>query len=241
MSRAARFVSVSTIAVVLAAAPAIALAQSGGADLDYNAFTKAQRGAWAEYTMTMKAAPPGPDGKPMKPMRMRYALVDKSAKNMTMEIETATPMGDIEVEMKYEPAEGDAWKVASGKMRMMGQVRALPAEQVAKSGQITKDPKSMGKLVGTESVKTPAGTFECRHYTQTVTDQSGQSLDVEMWISDKVAPTGMVKSVAKAKGIELLLAATGKDAVAKMKDAVPTPMPPPAPSSSKPAAPPAGH
>ncbi|HZS40207.1 MAG TPA: hypothetical protein VFF06_25425 [Polyangia bacterium] len=213
MSRLARF----AVAAILIAVPAAARAQQNGADLDYNALTKAPAGAWAEYTMTMKNMPPGPDGKPAKPMKMRYALVDKTPKLLTIEIDTATPMGEIQVQMKYEPAGPEAWKVASGKMRMGTQTMELQKAQIEKSGQVTKDPNAMGKLLGTESVKTPAGTFECRHYSKTVQDQSGASLVVEMWISDKVQPAGMVKSVAKDKGIEVLLAATGKDATAKMK------------------------
>jgi DUF3108-like len=215
MSRLARLALIASLAV-----PALARAQHGGgsgADLDYAALAKAQTGAWAEYTMTMKNAPPGPDGKPMPPMKMRYALVEKSAKNMTIEIETSTPMGEIQVQMKYAPAGPEAWKVVAGKMRMGTQTMELQPAQIAKSGQVTKDPKALGTLVGNESVTTPAGTFDCRHYTKTVQDQTGASLTVDLWVSDKVAPAGMVKSVAKDKGIELLLAATGKDAVSKMK------------------------
>jgi hypothetical protein len=39
---------------------------------------------------------------------------------------------------------------------------------------------------------------------------------MERWVSDKVAPTGMVKAIISSMGIELLLTATGEDAVARI-------------------------
>lgn len=216
MSRLVRL-AVPALALVLGLSNA-ARAQSSGADLDYAALTKAPVGAWAEYTMTMSTPVAGPDGKPqpMKPMKMRYALVEKSPKQMTVEIETDTPMGQIEVQMKYEPAGPDAWKIAAGKMKMGTQTMDLPPAQIAKSGQVKKNAE-IGKLIGLESVKTPVGTFPCKHYRKTVQDQTGASLDVDIWMSDKVLPAGMVKSIAKAKGLEVVLAAIGTDATPKMK------------------------
>jgi hypothetical protein len=46
------------------------------------------------------------------------------------------------------------------------------------------------EALGSESVTVPAGTFTCQHYR--MRDGSG-----EAWISDKVAPWGLVKSVNK--------------------------------------------
>ena len=44
--------------------------------------------------------------------------------------------------------------------------------------------------VGTETITVPAGTFSCEHYRSS----DGSS---EFWISDKVSPWGLVKSVSK--------------------------------------------
>ena len=52
------------------------------------------------------------------------------------------------------------------------------------------------ELVGTESVTVPAGTFSCMHYR--MKDGSG-----EAWISDKVGPWGLVKSVGKDNSMVL--------------------------------------
>jgi hypothetical protein len=61
---------------------------------------------------------------------------------------------------------------------------------VQPSPQIPKeDPKSAPKLVGTESITVPAGTFECEHWRYV--DNS------ETWLSAKVAPVKVVKSASK--------------------------------------------
>ena len=52
------------------------------------------------------------------------------------------------------------------------------------------------EIVGTESVTVPAGTFSCSHYH--MKDGSGDA-----WVSDKVAPWGLVKSVGKDSSMVL--------------------------------------
>jgi len=52
------------------------------------------------------------------------------------------------------------------------------------------------EIVGTESVTVPAGTFSCTHYH--MKDGSGDA-----WVSDKVAPWGLVKSVGKDNSMVL--------------------------------------
>jgi hypothetical protein len=52
------------------------------------------------------------------------------------------------------------------------------------------DIRSKAELVGSESVTVPAGTFTCDHYRA----KDGSS---DVWISDKVAPWGMVKMQGK--------------------------------------------
>src|SRR4029077_10114916 len=55
--------------------------------------------------------------------------------------------------------------------------------------------------LGSESVTTPAGTFSCEHYR--AKDGSGDS-----WVSDKVTPFGLVKSVDKDGSTLTLLKTT---------------------------------
>lgn len=48
----------------------------------------------------------------------------------------------------------------------------------------------VGQKVGTESITVPAGTFECDHYR---TQEKGSTVD--LWVSTKVSPYGVVKMV----------------------------------------------
>jgi hypothetical protein len=58
------------------------------------------------------------------------------------------------------------------------------------------DINDKAEALGSESVTVPAGTFTCQHYR--MKDGSG-----EAWISDKVGPWGLVKSMGKGETIVL--------------------------------------
>jgi hypothetical protein len=49
----------------------------------------------------------------------------------------------------------------------------------------------VGQKIGTESITVPAGTFECDHYQ---TQEEGSTVD--LWVSTKVSPYGVVKMVS---------------------------------------------
>jgi hypothetical protein len=48
----------------------------------------------------------------------------------------------------------------------------------------------LGEKIGTESITVPAGTFECDHYRK-----QEEGSPVELWVSSKVSPYGIVKMV----------------------------------------------
>jgi hypothetical protein len=58
------------------------------------------------------------------------------------------------------------------------------------------DIRDKAELVGTESVTVPAGTFSCQHYRM----KDGSS---DAWVSDKVAPWGLVKTQGKNSSMVL--------------------------------------
>jgi outer membrane lipoprotein-sorting protein len=81
-------------------------------------------------------------------------------------------------------------------MLMNGQAYEFPMNSPMMGGQMAKsaphdirNDKSIVK-VGTETITVPAGTFSCEHYRA-----SDGSSDV--WVSDKISPWGLVKSVSK--------------------------------------------
>lgn len=69
-------------------------------------------------------------------------------------------------------------------------------------GSQSVDIRTDAELVGTETITTPAGTFECQHYRQ-----KDKSSDV--WVSEKVPPYGMVKMVSKDSTMTLIRVITG--------------------------------
>jgi hypothetical protein len=188
--------------------------------VSFEAVSRAKAGSWAEYTMSM-------NGKPQT-MKMKYSIVEKTDKNMALEIDSQTPMGAILAHMAYESTGPDAWKLVKARMQMGTTApQDLTAEQMQQGG--IKKTDSLGKLVGNESVKTPVGSFQCKHYQQDKQTPMGPA-KIDLWISDKAVPTGMVK-MADGKGVEFILTATGSDAKAKMdmnaKPAAPAPAPAP--------------
>lgn len=54
------------------------------------------------------------------------------------------------------------------------------------------DIRDRAEVVGTETITVPAGTFICQHYR--LQDGSSDALSSDVWISDKVAPWGLVRT-----------------------------------------------
>ncbi|HXZ18580.1 MAG TPA: hypothetical protein VEG63_01445 [Candidatus Acidoferrales bacterium] len=88
-------------------------------------------------------------------------------------------------------------------MLMNGQAYEFPMNNPMMSGRMAQNsPHDISNDksftdVGTESVTVPAGTFLCHHYR--ASDGSGDA-----WISAKVSPWGLVKSVNKDSSMELV-------------------------------------
>jgi len=77
-------------------------------------------------------------------------------------------------------------------MNMMGARRGPGAAGSATPSDI----RSKADLVGSESVTVPGGTFTCEHYRA----KDGTS---DVWVSDKVAPWGLVKMQGKDNSMVL--------------------------------------
>ncbi|HEY1585939.1 MAG TPA: hypothetical protein VGH63_09650 [Polyangia bacterium] len=187
----------------------VASAQSN--PMSYEAMAKAKQGAWAEYTMSMPGAP--------QKMTVRYAVVEKNEREMTMETDSQTPMGPVHSSMTFAPSPPDAWKLVKGRVQMGTQpAQDVPAAQLGQGG--VKKGDSMGKLVGSEKITVPAGTFETKHYKRDLPKEAG-GMTLDVWMSDKAVPTGVVK-LSGSGGVEMVLASTGLGAKAK-PDAKPAP------------------
>ena len=197
--------------------------------ISFDALAKSKAGQWSEYTMTAKGQP--------QTIKMKYALVAKSAKEAAYEIDSVTPMGPVLLHMAYEPGDADTWKLVKARMQIGANSQDMPANQLSQGG--IKKGDVFGKLIGTEQIKTAVGTYSCKHYQKPIpvdaNTPAGSTIDV--WMSDKALPTGMVK-MADSRGAEAVLTAAGADAKAKMDITAPLPgatPPPAAPASSAPA------
>jgi hypothetical protein len=200
---------------------ALAHAQGGGQSppVSYEAITASPEGTWAEYTTSSK-------DQPQQKMVMRYALVEKNAKKMALEISGTTPMGPLVMRMEFVPGEAPGtWKVSAASRSMGGS----PPENmpVPPDAPVLKKGQEQGNLVGKSTVKTPIGSFDCKEYALTVGPKK-----LNLWMSDKALPVGLVKQELEGGQVTGILTATGSGATSKMPakpGAAPGAKPAPAP------------
>jgi hypothetical protein len=93
-------------------------------------------------------------------------------------------------------------------MMMNGQAYEFPMNSPMMGGRMAqsaphdiRNDKSIVR-VGTDTITVPAGTFSCEHYRST--DSSS-----DFWISEKVSPWGLVKSVSKDNSMVLVRQISG--------------------------------
>lgn len=98
-----------------------------------------------------------------------------------------TDNGIASVRMIMQPPGQDPMEMDMTTMNMGGRQRPQSTPT---------DIRDKAELVGTESITVPAGTFSCEHYRM----KDGSA---DAWISDKVAPMGLVKSQGKDSSMVL--------------------------------------
>ena len=190
------------VVTILAAFGGVASAQSN--PMSYEAMSKAKKGQWAEYSMSMPGSP--------QKLTVRYAVVEKNEREMTMETDSQTPMGPVHSSMTFAPSPPDGFKLVKARMQMGTQpAQDVPAAKLTEGA--VKKTDTPGKLVGAEKITVPAGTFETKHYKHDLPKEAG-GMTLDVWMSDKAIPTGVVK-MSGAGGIEMVLAKTGMGAKPK--------------------------
>jgi hypothetical protein len=191
----------------VAPSPAVPPAAHGGASsglsFDVGALSRAPTGSWADYRM----APTAIADTTTKAMVIRYSLVERAAQKMSLEIDTPTPKGDVIVRFDMAPVDKDTWKLVGGRMKRGDDSADMTKDEVA-AAPVMKSGQQPGQLVGSESITVPAGTFACKHYRNKLTSDA-KSPVLDVWVSDTVAPTGLVKSMLSPAGITMQLAAVG--------------------------------
>lgn len=192
------------VAAAVLAVSGVASAQSNSNPMSYEAMAKAKKGTWAEYTMSMA-------GQAQK-LTVRYAVVEKTDRELTMDTDSQTPMGPVHTSMTFAPSPPDTFKLVKARMQMGNQpAQDIPAAKLTEGA--VKKSDVPGKLVGSEKITVPAGTFETKHYKHELPKEAG-GMTLDVWMSDKALPTGVVK-MSGAGGIEMVLASTGTGAKPK--------------------------
>lgn len=111
-----------------------------------------------------------------------------------------TPMGDVLSKIQVVVDNGVTYTARTIVQMAGNPPMEMPAAMSSKA-QTPVEIKDKADDLGSESVTTPAGTFSCEHYR--AKDGSGDS-----WVSDKVTPFGLVKSVDKDGSTLTLLKTT---------------------------------
>ena len=204
MLRTPRLLILLALLACSLAVPAVASAQmaSGPAIPLAVDLSKVALGSWAKYNTTMGSMPP---------TAMKMALVNRSAAGNTLEMSAEGGMalgaGSVVTQITLPPDSNTASK-------MVLQVGANdPMEAPVPPQKFTKpDPK---KLVKAETIKVAAGSFKTKHYH----DKTPEGDTVDFWVSDTVAPLGLVKIEMLTKSnpmitgpIKMELTAVGKGA-----------------------------
>ncbi|HSY38825.1 MAG TPA: hypothetical protein VLA79_04830 [Polyangia bacterium] len=209
MFRASRLLALLFVAAIVAL-PAVAGAQmtQGPPTPMATDLSKITVGSWAKYDMIMGTMPP---------MTMKMALVNRSAAGNSLEMSVeggmAARAGNVVTQMTLAPGStGSVQKLVlqvgtNDPMEMP--IEGAQAHQFAKP-----DPKT---LVKAETIKVAAGSYKTKHYH----DKTPQGDTVDYWVTESVAPIGLVKIEMTQKSnpmingpIKMELTSVGKDAKA---------------------------
>ena len=187
---------------VLVVVTMLALASPLGAQMGMGPRTPDMSGVWhpvvgsgGAYEMTNRGG---------NKSQMEITIVGKEdvggKTGFWMEMAVASPRSGGDMYMKYLIAPGDKG-MASTRM-IMQQPGQDPMEMDmsmmgrSMSQSTPSDIRDKAERVGTETITVPAGTFACEHYRM----KDGSA---DTWISDKVAPWGLVKSQGKDSSMVL--------------------------------------
>jgi hypothetical protein len=122
-----------------------------------------------------------------------------------LEMVMNSPRADGEIVVKHLIVlDGDRTEVKRMIMQPPGQdPMEMPMQMIQRQGRGSQqaDVRKDAELVGTESLTTPAGTFSCDHYRM----KDGSA---DVWVSAKVIPYGLVKSVAGETTMTLIRVVT---------------------------------
>ena len=140
-------------------------------------------GSWAEYRLTT----------PLNASLVVTAVVERNTQGTVVETtvtdavphEGAAPVVDRQL---YAPKDDLGAKPLAAAVQVAS-YEPMVKDQAEAQGNIDLSKLSARDALGRESITVPAGTFQSLHYdTKTTTGDA-----VEIWVSEKLPPTGIVK------------------------------------------------
>lgn len=147
---------------------------------------KVEVGSWASYSTSVA----------QMNMTAKLALVARDASSVTMETSMEGGMmammgGKMALKVVMDPDPTTAAKPVKQMIMQVGNQDPMLAPDSMPAQKYSKpDPKA---LVGQETIKVAAGSFKTSHY-RNKTEQG----TVDVWVSEDVPPTGMVKLTTSA-------------------------------------------
>lgn len=188
MSKNARIGLLAFLSLTVIAAPQAMAARGQQGGPMFKGGWHPKVGAGAVYQLEQSGQPP---------MEMEIAVVGQEEGGYWVETRMFTPEEMISKALIVPGQVKRTIVKAAGQPAM--EMPAMSAPKVPET-DIDKD----AKLIGRESVTTPAGTFSCDHYQ---TQGSGGTADV--WVAAQISPYGLVKMTGQGTTMLLSKVVTG--------------------------------
>lgn len=182
--------------LMLLALPRTAGAQSLNNQISFAAISKAPVGSWAEYVMRKEEE--------QQTVRARYTLVQRDAKKMALELDSATPMGRLLMRLEFAPDGARGWKLKKA-LTKLGDAAPVDGHLSAQElGTVLSKDDVPGDPVGRETVVVKGGSYQADHFVR-----KAERWSTDIWVDEKVFPIGLVKLLdAQHASVELI--ATGR-------------------------------
>lgn len=178
----------------------------------YEALARSPVGAWAEYQVAFAGR--------AETGTQRYALVERSARRLVLEIDVLMAIGPSVIHLEYAPERPAAWRLVSGTIRMANGRKIPLPPSAAEDYALIKKGVGLGEPLAAEIVATQRGPRRCEHWRRAAEHGAATT---DFWTDDSVFPVGLVRSEAAAqgtgKGMTLSLVAVGRGARAKLSAA----------------------
>lgn len=166
------------LASLAAGLTAIPVASATGLPALPSAISNEKVGSWAEYDVTV-------DGK--KTAKLRVTLVRSTGANAELQVQDLNNKGvTLGIEIGGDLVVRGLAVKATGVKPML-----LPPELVKGSGGAVVDATSF-KADGSETIKTPAGSFECQRY---LGEKKGEA--VSACLSAAIGPLGLIRAASR--------------------------------------------